>query len=331
MPIGEWIQTLNEGRSKIFDKNFSWGIAISSLAFLSAAIIPLFGSIGLILIPLPILYYYSKLGRIQGLVVFIVSLLVLTISLKILGSEANVLSFVLSGSLGMIISEVLRKSYSIEKTVFHSVAALLTLCSVLLIYYSIKTGKTPWGIIEFHISESIQENIRLYTQLDVPSKQIELVKNNAREIITTIINLFPALILTSTSFIVWLNVLAGKLIFQRSGMWFPDFGDLAYWKVTDRMIWFVIISGVLLLLPVGMLRIVALNLLIIFLFIYMFQGLAIINFFFKRKNVPKFIRIICYFLIFAQQFLLLFVLGLGLLDVWVDFRKFNKKMRNNTA
>lgn len=323
---------MKEERGEIFKTELFTGIAISSIAFLSAAIIPLFGSIGLIFIPLPILYYYSKLGRIQGLIVFSVSLLVLAISLKILGSHVNLLSFFLSGSLGLIISEVLRKSYSIEKTVLHSVVALFALCFVLLIYYSVKLGKTPWNLIEFHISESIQENIKLYSQLDAPSEQIDLIRNNAKAIITVIINLFPALVLTSVSFTVWLNILAGRLIFQRRGMWYPDFGDLAYWKVPDRMIWFVIISGVLLLIPVGMLKVVALNLLIIFLFIYMFQGLAIVNFFFKKKNVPGFFRVICYFLIFAQQFLLMIVIGLGLFDVWVDFRKFNKKkMRDHTA
>lgn len=329
----EWTQTLKEERGEIFDKKLFTGIAISSLAFLSAATIPLLGSIGLLFIPLPILYYYSKLGRTQGMVVFVVSLLVLVISFKILGLKASFLTFFLSGSLGLILSEVLRKSYSIEKTVFYSVAVFLVLCFVLLIYYSVKLGKTPWNFIEFHISESIQENIRLYSQLDAPSEQLDLIRNNTKAIITVIINLFPALILISVSFTAWLNILAGRFIFQRRGMWYPDFGDLAYWKISDRMIWFVIISGVLLLIPVGMLKVVALNLLIVFLFIYMFQGLAIINFFFKKKNVPGFFRTICYFLIFAQQFLLILVVGLGLFDVWVDFRKlFNKKkMRDHTA
>ncbi len=327
----EWIQTLKEERSEILKREFFRGIIISSFVFLAVATTPILGSIGLVFIPLPILYYYSKLGRTQGLIVFIASLLVLTISYKFLNLEVSLPFFFLLGFLGLILSEILRKNYSIEKTVLHSTIALLTLCFAFLIYYNIKTGKTPWGLIEFYISESIHSNIRLYSQLDISSEQINLIKENANQIIAAIISLFPALALISTSFIVWLNIMAGKLIFQKAGMWYPDFGDLAYWKAADWMIWFVIISGGFLLISVGMIKIVALNLLIIFLFIYMFQGLAIISFFFKKKNVPEFLRIICYFLIFGQQFLLLLVVGLGLFDIWFNFRKLDKKMKCHTA
>jgi len=322
---------LKERSGKIFDRDFFTGIVISSLAFLAVATIPVLGPIVLIFIPLPIFFYYSKLGRIRGLVVFVVSLLVLVICFKILGSETNFFFFFLSGSLGLILSEVLRKSYSIEKTVLHSIVIFLILCSVLLIYYSVTSGQLPWNLIEHHISESIQENIRLYSQLDVPSEHIGLIKDNANQITTTLVSLFPALFLISASFTAWLNILAGRVIFQKSGMWYPDFGDLAQWKIPDRMIWLLIISGSLLFVPLGVLKVIALNLLMIFLFIYMFQGLAIIGFFFKKKNVPIFFRILCYFLIFAQQFLLLLVVGLGLFDVWVNFRKFNKNMRDHTV
>jgi len=327
----KWIHALKEGRSKILHREFIRGIAITSFVFLAVATTPILGSIGLIFIPLPILYYYSKLGRTQGLVVFFASLLVLVISYKFGDSKVNLPFFFLIGSLGLILSEILRKSYSIEKTVFHSTVALLTLCFAVLIYYNVKTGRTPWGLIEFYVSESIQENIRLYSQLDISSEQINLIKENADQIRAGIISLFPALVLISSSFIVWLNILAGKLIFPKSGMWYPDFGNLACWKVADWMIWFVILSGGLFLVVAGMIKIVALNLLIVFLFIYMFQGLAIISFFFKKKNVPEFIRIICYFLIFGQQFLLLLVVGLGLFDIWLNFRKLDKKMKQHPA
>jgi hypothetical protein len=40
--------------------------------------------------------------------------------------------------------------------------------------------------------------------------------------------------------------------------------------------------------------------------------------------MPWFIRGFGYFLIFAQQILLVLVIGLGLIDVWVDFRKLEK-------
>jgi len=322
---------LREWERKIFSRKLLSGFAVSSLAFLAVAAFPLFGLIGFIFTPLPIMYYYSKLGRMQGLAVLGVSLVVLVIVSGVAGFKTSISLFLMSGSLGLILSEALRRSRSIEKTVLHSAGALLALSLVLLICYSVTIGKTPWHLIEMYISESIRENIRLYSQLDVRSEQINLLKDNAKQITTVITSLSPALFLISLSFVVWLNILAGRLIFKKNGMWYPDFGDLACWKFPDRMVWIVIMSGGLLLIPVWAFRVVGLNLLILFLFIYMFQGLAIVTFFFKEKRVPRFIRVICYFLIFAQQILLLLIIGLGLFDVWIDFRKFNKKIDNSTA
>ncbi|MBW2636173.1 MAG: DUF2232 domain-containing protein [Deltaproteobacteria bacterium] len=107
-------------------------------------------------------------------------------------------------------------------------------------------------------------------------------------------------------------------------MWYPEFGDLSRWKIFDRMIWVFIIAGVSMVVPVKAVKIIGLNILIVLIFIYMLQGLSIVSFYFKKKNMPWFIRGFGYFLIFAQQILLFLVIVLGLIDVWVDFRKLEK-------
>jgi uncharacterized protein YybS (DUF2232 family) len=123
---------------------------------------------------------------------------------------------------------------------------------------------------------------------------------------------------------VWLNILAGRILFQKNGMWYPDFGDLSRWKMHDKFVWLLIISGIFVLIPFGALKIVGLNVLVLLLLFYLFQGLSIVQFYCNKKSIPLFIRIIGYFLIFAQQFLLLLVIGLGVIDVWADFRKLGK-------
>ncbi|TFG92858.1 MAG: DUF2232 domain-containing protein, partial [Syntrophobacterales bacterium] len=54
--------------------------------------------------------------------------------------------------------------------------------------------------------------------------------------------------------------------------------------------------------------------------------LAIMSFFFQTKNVPVLLRAFGYLLVFVQQFLLLILAVLGLIDTWVDFRKLDKKL-----
>jgi uncharacterized protein YybS (DUF2232 family) len=87
----------------------------------------------------------------------------------------------------------------------------------------------------------------------------------------------------------------------------------------------------MLLIPVEWARILGLNLLLICLFVYLLQGLSIIGFLFKTKNVHRLFRIPCYFLIFAQQYIILLVIAVGVIDLWVDFRKFIKPIMDSTT
>jgi uncharacterized protein YybS (DUF2232 family) len=308
----------------ILNRDFITGVIISSLVFLVAGTISILGSIGAMLAPLPILYYYSKLGRARGILVFLLSLIVVVIALKYVNSYVTFLNLFLLGSLGIILSEVLRRNYSIETTVFFSVVALLSLGLVMLLYLSIMQGKGPLYLIQSYIANVVQENIRIYSQLGGSSEQIELLKKHAEHITRFFTHLFPAIVLVGTAFFVWLNILAGRILFQKNGMWYPDFGDLSRWKMHDKFIWLLIVSGILVLVPFGTLKIVGLNVLVLLLLFYLFQGLSIVQFYCNKKSIPLFIRVIGYFLIFAQQFLLLLVIGLGVIDVWADFRKLGK-------
>jgi uncharacterized protein YybS (DUF2232 family) len=325
------IQTLSKERGAFFKNNFFTGIAVSSLAFLAASLIPLLGAFFFILTPLPIIYYYSKTGRIQGLAIFIISLFLVAIVLTFSGSLANLPFLFITGFLGLFLSEIFRRKYSIERTVVYPVTAILVLWCSLIVIQSLSAGEEPWRLIEDYIGRNIQESIQFYAQLDLPAEQIDLLKDNFKQITNFLANIFPSLVLVSASFIVWLNILAAREIFQRTGMWCPDFGDLSRWRAPEELIWLLIAAGGLLLVPVSLARIVSLNLVIVCLFVYLLQGLSIISFLFKTKNVHRSFRILCYCLIFAQQYIILLIAAVGVFDLWVDFRKFIKPVTYSTS
>lgn len=306
-------------------RDFFLAVAVISIVFIAVAVNSVLGALGAVFVPVPILYYYSKLGRLHGFLVFILSMMITMITLRVLGLQVGVVYFFLLGSMGLVLSEVLRKNWSIEKTVACSVGIFLILSFVTLLYLSLISGKAPWGMIGAHVSEMVRENIDLYSRTGVSTQYIELMKENADRIARVLAGLLPSLILVGAAFFIWLNVLGGKWLFRKRGMWYPDFGDLSLWKTLDKTVWLVVIAGVFILIPSEVLRILGLNIMIILLFIYMLQGLAIISFFFKRKNVPVVFRAFGYFLIFAQQFLIFVVAGVGLVDTWADFRKLGKK------
>jgi uncharacterized protein YybS (DUF2232 family) len=322
---------LSKERGAFFKSNFFTGIAVSSLAFLAASLIPLLGAFFFILTPLPIIYYYSKTGRIQGFAILLVSLFLVAAVLTISGSLANLPLLFMTGFLGLFLSEIFRKNYSIERTIVYPVTAVLMVWCSFIVIQSLSAGEEPWRIVEDYIGRNIQESIQFYAQLDIPAEQIDFLKDNFKQITNFFANIFPAIILVSASFVVWLNVLSAREIFQRTGMWCPDFGDLSRWKAPEGLIWLLIAAGGLLLIPVSLVRIISLNLVIVCMFPYLLQGLSIISYLFKTKNVHRSFRMLCYFLIFAQQYLILLLVAVGVFDLWVDFRKFIKPVTYSTS
>jgi uncharacterized protein YybS (DUF2232 family) len=57
--------------------------------------------------------------------------------------------------------------------------------------------------------------------------------------------------------------------------------------------------------------------------IYFFQGIAVMSFFFEKKNVSIVVRLALYSFILIHQLSLILIVGIGLFDIWADFRKQN--------
>jgi hypothetical protein len=58
--------------------------------------------------------------------------------------------------------------------------------------------------------------------------------------------------------------------------------------------------------------------------IYFFQGIAIVSFFFEKKDFPPLLRYIFYGFIGMQLMMVWLVSGVGFFDMWFNFRKLEK-------
>lgn len=302
------------------------GIVVSSGIFLTMGLLPSAGITAGIFAPFVFMYFHLKLGRIPGLLILTASMAVLEAVAYQAGFGTNPVAVFMMGSSGLILAEFLKKNFAFEKTVFYTVLILVGMGTLFLGVYSFYIDEQPWTLVQAYVNSGIKESIKSYADWGkgISQEQVDLIRNNADLIAKTVYHLLPSFVIMGTILFLWINVLAGRLLLSRRGIGFPEFGDLTCWKIPDQMVWYVIASAVLILIPVDRVQIAGLNLLFIFLFIYLFQGLSIINFFFQHKNVPVIIRGVFYFLIFAQHFLLLLVICLGFFDIWIDFRKLNK-------
>jgi uncharacterized protein YybS (DUF2232 family) len=93
------------------------------------------------------------------------------------------------------------------------------------------------------------------------------------------------------------------------------------WICPENLVWGFILSGVALFLGQGMVADAGLNVFLVMLCIYFAQGLSIIVYFLKVRKVPTFFWFVLFILIFVQPLLIGLVAGLGVFDIWADFRK----------
>jgi uncharacterized protein YybS (DUF2232 family) len=120
-------------------------------------------------------------------------------------------------------------------------------------------------------------------------------------------------------------VVISKPLFKLKGLKYPEYGNLDRWQAPDLMVWGVIIAGFALFLKISVIKLLAINALIVMAVIYVYNGLSIVIFLFNKYNVPRWARFGIYALILIQQMSLAILSLMGLFDQWIDFRKIHKK------
>jgi uncharacterized protein YybS (DUF2232 family) len=175
------------------------------------------------------------------------------------------------------------------------------------------------------ISQQIESAMHMQEKMGFPAESLELLKERAPHVIATMLQLLPALVFLSLAFVVLVNILFLCRRFpERRAQWL-SLANLREWKGPEPLVWVLIASGFSLFVPgLEVAYPVALNLLLIIGACYFAQGLAVIAYFFHKNNVPRFLRGITYVLIVFQQIFTLLVVGLGLFDLWGNFRRLGK-------
>ncbi|MBW2146717.1 MAG: YybS family protein [Deltaproteobacteria bacterium] len=302
-------------------KEIILGGGVIALLFLGTSIFPFVGAFFSLFIPIPIMVYYGRLGRIQGRMVAILAVLMAYFVAAVLRYPLNSIVIIQFALLGAIMAEVIARDFSVEKSIIVPSFSLFAVTLVLILLQAIANHSAPSAVIYKYFNETLNDTLSIYQGLGIPDEQVKKIEESAGVVIAVFTRIAPALFLCITALIVWINLIASKKIFQRWGLIFPNFGDLTRWRSPEHLVWLLIGCGGAMLIPVEALRTVSINGLLIMLLVYFFQGIAIVAYFFKAYSVPSVIRIIGYVLISIQQLMLVLVVVVGLFDLWFDFRK----------
>lgn len=295
------------------------GVIITMAIITVSVYMPIIGFFCSLFLPLPVLFYRSKLGRKTGLIVPGAAMTILLVLAG--GISIDVVFFLEMLFLGYLLSELFEMNLSIEKTVLYACGGVILTGAVGLVIYSNVSATSITSIVSNYIAQNLEMSLVLYRSMGASEDFIQKFSSSLDQIQYALIRIIPAMVTASFLLVTWSNLLMARSILKRRGLFFPDFGPLKLWKAPDILVWFLIGSGGFLMLPGSTLKIVGLNCLLVLLMVYFFQGIAIVSFFFEKKRFPRPLRIFLYSLIAVQQVVLLVIIGLGVFDMWLNFRK----------
>jgi uncharacterized protein YybS (DUF2232 family) len=299
------------------------GVLITSLIFFISVFIPIIGFVAALFIPLPILYYRLKLGRINGLIIAVISSLIMVALLGDL--SIDVIFFAGLLLIGFMLGELFELNLSIEQTTLIASGSVVLSGLICLIISSMLTGEGVLAIVSGYVAKNLELTLVLYQSMGMSPENIELISQSLDKIQQVLVTIVPALVSASTLFVAWISILIAKPVLTSRSLYYPDFGPLNLWKAPEYLVWGVIGCGLALFVPHTAIKVLGLNGLLILLMVYFFQGIAIVSFYFDKKRLPRFVRVFLYTLIALQQLILLAVIGLGFFDLWINFRKLGKQ------
>ena len=298
------------------------GTGIACLLFVASLYVPIIGFVCTLFIPLPILFYRSKLGRKTGAIIPGITFVLMALLLNKMSMD--ILLFTELLLLGFILGELIEIDLSIEKTILYTCTIVLGTSIAGLLLYSAVADKGIAALISEYVAKNLELTLSVYENLGMPDENLELISNSLDRIHYIMVRIIPALVTSVTLCVTWACLLFAKRMLVSRTLFFPDFGSLYLWKAPEYLVWGVIGSSATLFLSDSLLKTIGLNSLIILMTIYFFQGIAIVAFYFDRIRFPRVIRVVLYSLIATQQILPFIIIGFGFFDIWLNFRRLGK-------
>jgi uncharacterized protein YybS (DUF2232 family) len=306
-------------RLEVISKFFLASVA-SVLLFTSGISLPPLGVIFLPFVAQPVLIFGLKYGIVGGVAVLALA----TLTLVIFAGEELGLLYGVFAIMAALLLRLLGRVRAIDHLVA-AVAGVMLATTAAVSYYFFGSWAAMYRDFRQSMTRQFEAALQLQEKMGFGSESVTLLKERTGEIIDMILQLLPALLLLSFAFIVLINLLYLRRRFpERRSEWFA-LEHLREWKSPEMLVWGLIVCGFALFIPgLRLVQVIALNVLVVVGAYYFAQGLAVIGFFFHKNNVPRFLRGLTYVLIVFQQIFTLLVVGVGLFDLWGDFRRLGK-------
>lgn len=288
-----------------------------------AAVFPVLGVLVGVISPVPLILIYLKQGKPVGLASVALVMLVI---LVLMGGRHAMFFVAEYAVMAVVMAETIRLGFPYDRSILFSALGSAALSGLLIFLFFANKDITISEFFNQQIQENFNQSIETLEGMGKEKEELEAFKSFVNRTSGMFAASYPAFILVGSLLSALVNYTLVRFFFRRLFGESPYFtGTLTNWVLPDYFIWMFILSAASFFLPEGELRVIGLNAFIMTLVFYFLQGLAVVVHFLETKSVPLFLWVVAIILIFSQPILIGFAIGLGLFDLWVDFRKLRPK------
>lgn len=278
-----------------------------------------FGPIGVFLnlvVPFPIVYLAMREGiRAAGLAFALVAL-----TLAALNGPTGLLAYLSQfAAVSLLLPALLLRNWSWDRAIVVTLALAMGLGLLALVMFTVQQDLTLSDSIGHYVEGEIELAMSLANDSELSLEQQEQYRSAVTGMGAFLKQTLPAWTITVYGVMLLLQVgLLTRRDRTRALIKGPSFSR---WSVSELLVWPLIAAGFAVALGGGLVRVIGLNLLVVFLPVYFLQGLAVVSFFFQKKQVSPMLRALGYALIAVLNPMPVIVTAIGVFDMWADFRK----------
>ncbi len=288
-----------------------------------ALLIPPLGVLAGILAPVPLIFVYLQRGMPVGVVLMA---LVFVVLYSLMGPGQAVLFFAEYAVMAAVMAETVKAGFSLDRCILFSAltSSVLSLLLLSVIFGTQEKSLTDFfqEQVETHFHQSM-ESLKEAGQAPADlNAMTEFVESTSR----TFASAYPAFVIVGSLMTAVVNFFLVRTIWGRlyGPTVFPQ-GKFSEWILSEQWIWPLILSGAAVFLLTGEAKTLGLNAFLVMLWLYFLHGLAIAAFIMEAKKLPWFLWVVFFIFTLIQPMLIGLIVGLGVFDIWVDFRKLRKQ------
>lgn len=236
------------------------------------------------------------------------------------GGVAVLLFAVQYGVPAVLLPWLLTRGVHWDRTIFMTLGLVLALGAVVLVGVT-GSGRSAMDLVDSQINSEIDQTVSMMEEFagtEQTPENAEAFRQMAESMSTFMHYAYPGMLVAVGGFLQLVTVGLLALAIRPGELPGPVF---ARWRSPELLIWVLIASGFTVVLGAGAVQNVAINLLVILLPVYFLQGLAVAEHFLARKEWSPVLRGFSYLVLTLVNPLPMIVTGVGIFDLWVDFRK----------